>query len=90
MTDIDNIDQREADKINVPLSVYLKMTPHQRQGAEACRHRQMNLSGNYPRDIDYGLKARESFRTIYIAPGPPDYTAEGLMDIVVDGCEGSE
>ena len=43
----------------------------------------MNLSGNYPRDIDYGLKAHESFRIAHLAPAPPDYTADGLMDIVV-------
>ena len=85
MIDNNDIDQQEADKINTPLSVYLEMTPHQRQGAKAHRHRQMNPSGNYPRDIDYGLKARESFRIAHVAPAPHDYTADGLMDIVVRG-----
>ena len=35
-------------------------------------------------DIDYAVKARESYRVVHIAPAHPDYTADGLMDIVVD------
>jgi len=41
-------------------------------------------------NIDHSVKARESFKVVHLAPTPPDYTADGLMDIVVDGCEGSE
>ena len=38
----------------------------------------------YEHNIDHGVKARESFRVVHLAPPPPDYTADGLIDIVVD------
>ena len=45
----DNTAQQKADELNIPLSTYLAMTPHQRQGAEARRHRYMHPSGPTPK-----------------------------------------